>query len=297
VVEVTATDYLYRTADGSPAYIVRRRVTTDGKTFSQHRPDGTNGIDGIERVPYMLPELLDACAQGLDVWIVEGEKDVHTARSYGLAATTSSGGAGSWQDSHTEHLAGAGWVYVVADYDVAGYKHAASVVERVRRLHKGLGVTVARARHGNDLTDHLGAGLGVDDLVELDLVLLQMAMAANHTAVQVSSGTSLARPDPFMAATGRQRGDGTKGPNYFASVVRNRVDAVRALAEGNRNRGLHDEAFAVGSWSHLASVVEREAAFDALVDAGIGIGLPAREAKTAVKSGFAAGVKAPKAAA
>jgi hypothetical protein len=291
---MTTTDYVYRDADGTPAYIVRRQVTADGKTFSQHRPDGTKGIDGIERVPYMLPELLDACAQNLDVWIVEGEKDVHTARSYGLAATTSSGGAGSWHDSHTEHLAGAGWVYVVADYDPAGYKHAASVVERVRRLHKGLGVTVARARYGNDLTDHLGAGLGVDDLVELDLVLLQMAMA---TTVDKPTTKTAAPPDPFMAATNRQRGDGTKGPNYYASVVRNRVDAVRALGEGNRNRGLHDEAFAVGSWSHLASVVEREAAFDALVDAGIGIGLPAREAKAAVKSGFAAGVKSPKAAA
>lgn len=50
--------------------------------------------DGVERVPYALPEMLDAIRAGEIVLFVEGEKDVDNARKHlGVAATTFAFGA------------------------------------------------------------------------------------------------------------------------------------------------------------------------------------------------------------
>jgi hypothetical protein len=284
---VSAADYTYHDASGAHVYTVRRRVVDGRKVFSQHRPDGTPGIDRIERVPYRLPELLSACAANVDVWIVEGEKDADRARTVGLCATTSSGGAGSWRAAHTGYLAGASWVYVVADSDVPGYRHVAVIVEQVRRMHPGLGVTVCRARFGNDLSDHLDAGFAVDDLVEVDEVML-LAQFAKVSTPRGSAELPLGRPRPPGPAT-------TKGSAYFLATVANRIAEIRGLANGTRNRGLHDAAFAVGAWSHIVDGATSAAAFDELVGVGVDIGLTAAEARTAVKSGFVAGVANPKA--
>jgi hypothetical protein len=52
----------------------------DPKAFSQRRPDGNGGwlngkgcMDGVRRVLYRLPELLEAVACGHPVFVVEGE--------------------------------------------------------------------------------------------------------------------------------------------------------------------------------------------------------------------------------
>ena len=63
-------------------------VRLDPKTFRQRRPgrrpDKVSGwiwnLDGVARVPYRLPELLEALALEQRVFIVEGEKDVRDAR-------------------------------------------------------------------------------------------------------------------------------------------------------------------------------------------------------------------------
>ena len=47
------------------------------------------------RVPYRLPELVRAVAEGKTIWIPEGEKDVDKLRP-GLAATCNPGGASKW---------------------------------------------------------------------------------------------------------------------------------------------------------------------------------------------------------
>ena len=94
-----ADEYVYTDAHGQPLYLVRRSYVNGDKKFTQHRPDGRPGIEGIERVPYLLPAVLSACSVNCDVWIVEGEKDVHAGLAAGLATvTTSSGGSGSWRD-------------------------------------------------------------------------------------------------------------------------------------------------------------------------------------------------------
>ena len=67
------------------------------REFVQRRRDGKGdwiwNMDGIERVPYRLPDLLNAS----EVYIVEGEKDCNNLAELGLTATTNPGGAGKWQ--------------------------------------------------------------------------------------------------------------------------------------------------------------------------------------------------------
>ena len=64
--------YPYVDRDGNLLYEVIRYLGPDGeKTFRQSRPNGSGNLDGIERVPYRLPELLKAQT----VYLPEGEKD------------------------------------------------------------------------------------------------------------------------------------------------------------------------------------------------------------------------------
>ena len=71
-------------------------VRYEPKTFKQCKiVDGTRvwNMDGVERLPYRLPEIIAAGAT--EVWIVEGEKDVESLRAAGQTATCNPGGPAS----------------------------------------------------------------------------------------------------------------------------------------------------------------------------------------------------------
>lgn len=121
--------YQYTDGNGSLLFQVVRYQKSDGdKAFKQCRPDGRGGIiwnlEGIKRVPYRLPKLLNAET----VFLPEGEKDVHTLEAWGLVASCNPGGSGS------SHLY-AGWsdyfrgrnIIILPDNDGPGRKHAAVV--------------------------------------------------------------------------------------------------------------------------------------------------------------------------
>jgi AAA domain len=77
-----------------------RDRATGAKSFRQRRPDGRGGwinsIMGVRRVPYKLPELIEALANYHVVFIVEGEKDVDAMWARSQPATCNPGGAGKW---------------------------------------------------------------------------------------------------------------------------------------------------------------------------------------------------------
>lgn len=97
-------------------------VKFDPKDFRQRqpdptRPDGWNwSVRGVRNVPYRLPELIEAVAQGHTVFVVEGEKDADRLRSIGLPATTNAGGAGKWRDNLNEWFHDAD-VVIIEDND------------------------------------------------------------------------------------------------------------------------------------------------------------------------------------
>ncbi|MCT7353619.1 toprim domain-containing protein [Streptomyces sp. 15-116A] len=136
------------------------------KTFRQYAPDGKPKVSGIRRVLYRLPEVLATAKAGGTVFIVEGEKDADNLAAQGACATTSIGGAGKWNDAYTTALRGAGEVIIIRDRDDPGRRHAEQVAASVRAA--GIAVRILEPAKGKDISDHLAAGLGFDDLLPYD---------------------------------------------------------------------------------------------------------------------------------
>ena len=140
------------------------------KAFRQRRPDGKGNwiwsLDGVPRVLYRLPAVLETVAAGNTVYVVEGERDVHSIESLGHVATCNPGGAGNWKDDYSGVLQGAKCT-IVADSDVAGLRHALKVVRSLEA--SGAMTKIVHPAHGSDVTEHLEAGFGLEDLVRIRL--------------------------------------------------------------------------------------------------------------------------------
>lgn len=164
--------YDYTDADGNLLFQVCR---FDPKAFRQRRPDPEKpgawvwNLNGTERVLYRLPEVLDAKAKGRAVLVVEGEKDADALRKLGVTATCNPGGAGKWLDSYTETLTGAK-IFVFADKDEAGRKHAALVLRELTGKAQSAKVVELPDRNGQqvkDPADWIAAGGTVEELREI----------------------------------------------------------------------------------------------------------------------------------
>ena len=145
-------------------------LRTADKGFSQRVPDAarTSGwrwsLGTVRRVLYRLPAVIEGVAAGGEVYITEGEKDADNLfRREGVCATTSIGGAGKWRHEYATHLVDAS-VTVWSDADDTGRAHARTV--RQSCLDAGARqVRIVESASGKDATDHLDAGLGLDDVL------------------------------------------------------------------------------------------------------------------------------------
>ena len=141
-------------------------IRFEPKDFRQRGSDGTWGIRGIKRVPYRLPNVLEAIKRGEVVYIVEGEKDVHTAERIGLAATCNPMGADSgdgnkWFKEFANYFIGAR-VCVVPDNDPAGHRHGEWVINTL--INKAKEIRMAVPQSGKDLTDWVESGATKEDI-------------------------------------------------------------------------------------------------------------------------------------
>jgi hypothetical protein len=101
VAPTTIGTLLFQAVRLSPKSFRLRRLTTKG--------DWVWKMDGVQRVPYRLPEL-----QGQKlVVLVEGEKDADNVAALGLPATTTAQGAKAWRDDYANMLPGCGVEEVV----------------------------------------------------------------------------------------------------------------------------------------------------------------------------------------
>lgn len=132
-----------------------------GKKFRQRRREPETGeivwnLDGVRRVLYRLPEVLQAARIGKAVWITEGEKDADSLRKLGFIATTG-GSAGKWRDEYTEALKGS-YALVACDCDKPGRTHANAVAASLHEA--GIPVKVIdldpQRDDGYDVSDFLG---------------------------------------------------------------------------------------------------------------------------------------------
>lgn len=165
--------YPYHDENGKLLFEVLR---SRGKKFSQRVPDATakSGwtyrLGDTRRVLFHLPKLLEDIGNGMPVYICEGEKDVLALERAGCTATCNPGGAGKWREEYARFFDGV-IVYIVADRDEPGQKHArqvraslqgvAAAVEVVEAAGEGL----PDGRRIKDAADHLEAGYTPADFV------------------------------------------------------------------------------------------------------------------------------------
>lgn len=154
------TTYEYRDHDGSTARRVFR--TFDGKGKKTFRQAGDTGAN----ILFRLPKVIEAVRNGEVIYLVEGESDVIALESIGVTATTAPQGADSFKKVDVAPLAGASVVAVI-DKDDAGKKWATQVEERLTGVAGDL--TFVQAAEGKDSRDHISAGLGIDDFVEVEM--------------------------------------------------------------------------------------------------------------------------------
>ena len=151
--------YEYRDETGKVLYKKKRY---EPKTFT-FEPR----LNGIERVPYRLPEVIRAAALGVQIWVVEGEADVERLEAEGLVATTG-GGAKNWRPEWAQYFEGAKFVEVVADNDAPGWEHARQVAESLRPVVKDVKTWVYDSpKVGADISDLLDDGKDLDDLAAI----------------------------------------------------------------------------------------------------------------------------------
>lgn len=121
-------------------------------------------MKGVPKVPYQLPEVLQAVRSGDVVLFVEGEKDVHTLGELGYASTTV-GSSSGWDSEMSRYFEGAR-VMVIPDDDEPGHDHGAEVVDSLMEVAAELEVRVPT--RGKDITEHLASGGTLDDLETVD---------------------------------------------------------------------------------------------------------------------------------
>jgi CHC2 zinc finger len=139
--------YTYKDESGIPQFEVKRY---NPKTFTQNKIGGHN-MEGVEKFPYQLDKLA-ASPDSILFW-VEGEKDADTLNNFGVLASTSPGGANSWQDSYANKVPNK-FIVLIPDNDPAGKIYAKAVTDSFNRRQK---IVLEWEPKEKDATDFLKA--------------------------------------------------------------------------------------------------------------------------------------------
>lgn len=133
--------YTYRDASAAVVYrTVRKERVGSAKRFEAQRWEGRrwmNGVDGVERVPYRLPELL-AADPAEPVYFVEGERKADKLAGWGFVATAIAFGCKGWRQEYVEHFAGRS-VVMLPDNDTVGREFA----NKVKAALEGIATSAA----------------------------------------------------------------------------------------------------------------------------------------------------------
>jgi hypothetical protein len=155
--------YQYVDEKGELLFEALRVPKPGGKEFRQRRPDPEArggwawNLQGVRRVLYRLPQVIEAVRNGTTIYVMEGEKDVEAARMDGLVATCNPMGALKWSDDYSEFLAGA-TVVIVADNDDKGHQHARQVMDSLLTVECTVDIVESTLPNCKDYFDHRAHG-------------------------------------------------------------------------------------------------------------------------------------------
>jgi hypothetical protein len=152
---------------------VCRALPGNKPRFWQRRPAGHGGwiknLDGVRRVLFRLPQLVEAVERGMTILLLEGEKDVLTAMRLGFAATCNPGGAdktgSKWRSEFSEFLRGAN-VELGPDNDDVGWAHVNAVGNKLTGIAKSIRV-LKMPKGIKDLSEWADAGGTAEQLAKM----------------------------------------------------------------------------------------------------------------------------------
>lgn len=213
---------VYRYDDGRKVH----RKTNARKDFRQ---SGTSGTPTL----YRASRLAEAVQRGETVYLVEGEEDVHSLEAIGVTATTAPMGARNFDKVDCGLLQGA-QVVAIRDDDDTGVRWAELVGEKLAGVARTL--LFVRSAHGKDVSDHIAAGRGIEDLVADTATLAPQpreALIACHAAFRRWLGDEydMDALDAVLAAAAVQKLDGDPLWLLLISGSGNaKTETVQALA-------------------------------------------------------------------
>lgn len=152
--------------------IIYQAIRYEPKNFSFRRPDEKSGwiwnLHGIKRIPYKLPELIEAKENKFPVILCEGEADVNNVMDkLGLPATTTPQGANSWNNSYAEYFDSLD-VIILPDNDVSGLRYANDAALSLWGVAKSVKVIkLPNLSDKGDVSDWINMGGTVEELKEL----------------------------------------------------------------------------------------------------------------------------------
>ena len=186
--------YSYLDENGTLLY---ECVRYEPKDFRQRSPKSGGGWNwstkDIERVPYLLPELM-AANPSKWVFVVEGEKDADALNKIGLVATCNIGGAGKWCDDYNTYFKDRK-VVILPDNDEVGQQHGQKVAQSLNGIAALLKIVHLPNLHPKgDTSDWLATGGTSKQLLqivkkspEVDPSVIQPVRATSNTSINLIS--------------------------------------------------------------------------------------------------------------
>lgn len=216
--------WTYHDAQGEPVGVVVRWDRPTGKDIRPVARHGDGWRIGAMQDPrplYGLPGL----AAAKRVLVVEGEKAADAARSIGLAATTSSGGAMGARKTDWRPLAGKE-VWILPDNDAPGRKYAETVAGILAKLTPAPAVRIVelpKLPKGGDIVDWIDGHGDAAEPASMRAKIETLAQAAEPWRPSIEADDLAFRPFPvdtlpepirgFVAAGARAIGC---DPSYLA---------------------------------------------------------------------------------
>lgn len=175
-------EYAYVDLDHHHRFTVLRYGDGKNKEFCVVRAgeDGSPVLNaqGLGRLLYHAPEVAAAVLAGKETYVCEGEKDADAMRrAYGVVATTNPFGATVWASDAQRHgycqLLRGGKIVIVQHIDAKGTQRTKQILASLDGVAASLRVIQAAA--GNDAYDHIVAGMGLDQFVDVSLAACRIA--------------------------------------------------------------------------------------------------------------------------
>lgn len=124
-------------------------------------------LPAVRQVPYRLPEVVEAIANGHTVYVVEGEKDADNLWERGIPATCNAAGSGKWPEELSPHFWQAN-VVLLPDNDAPGRKHRDLVGAALKPVSASVRVLeLPGLPEKGDVSDWFAAGGSVEELARL----------------------------------------------------------------------------------------------------------------------------------